>query len=121
MSQAKFEKAVAIVKALPPNGPIKPTDDDKLAVSFALPPLSPAMETISNALTDLSFSFHSFTSTSNRVSSESAATKGQGPRDGTDELNAVNRDCRRCERCPTWAVGLCGKGEMVCPDSSGYH
>ncbi len=31
--QAQFDKAVAIVKALPPDGPVKPTQDDQLAVS----------------------------------------------------------------------------------------
>jgi hypothetical protein len=36
MSQAQFDKAVAIVKALPPNGSVKPTQDDQLAVSFGL-------------------------------------------------------------------------------------
>ena len=30
---AQFDKAVAIVKALPPDGPVKPSQDDQLAVS----------------------------------------------------------------------------------------
>ena len=36
MSQAKFDKAVAIVQALPKDGPIKPTTDDQLFVRRAL-------------------------------------------------------------------------------------
>lgn len=32
-SKAQFDKAVAIVKGLPEDGPVKPTQDDKLAVS----------------------------------------------------------------------------------------
>jgi diazepam-binding inhibitor (GABA receptor modulating acyl-CoA-binding protein) len=31
--QAQFDKAVAIVKELPPDGPVKPTQDDQLLVS----------------------------------------------------------------------------------------
>ncbi|KAF8907286.1 acyl-CoA-binding protein [Gymnopilus junonius] len=30
MSQAKFDKAVAIIQALPKDGPVKPTQDDQL-------------------------------------------------------------------------------------------
>ncbi|KAF8638315.1 hypothetical protein AX17_002335 [Amanita inopinata Kibby_2008] len=30
MSQAKFEKAVEIVRSLPKDGPVKPSDDDRL-------------------------------------------------------------------------------------------
>ena len=33
---AQFDKAVAIVKALPPDGPVKPSQDDQLAVSGRL-------------------------------------------------------------------------------------
>jgi hypothetical protein len=36
MSQAKFEKAVAIIQALPKDGPIKPTQDDQLVVRYVL-------------------------------------------------------------------------------------
>lgn len=32
MSQAKFDKAVQIVQALPKDGPIKPSQDDQLYV-----------------------------------------------------------------------------------------
>jgi hypothetical protein len=32
MSQTQFDKAVAIVQALPKDGPIKPTQDDQLTV-----------------------------------------------------------------------------------------
>lgn len=32
-TKAQFDKAVAIVKGLPEDGPVKPTQDDKLAVS----------------------------------------------------------------------------------------
>jgi hypothetical protein len=32
MSKAQFDKAVAIVQALPKDGPIKPTQDDQLTV-----------------------------------------------------------------------------------------
>ena len=47
MSQAQFDKAVAIVGALPPTGDVKPSDDDKLTVSptrptSLLPPLLPS-------------------------------------------------------------------------------
>ncbi|KAF7965952.1 hypothetical protein HWV62_2334 [Athelia sp. TMB] len=35
MSQAKFEKAVATVQALPKDGPIKPTQDQQLVVCVA--------------------------------------------------------------------------------------
>ena len=31
-SKAQFDKAVAIVKALPADGPVKPSQDDQLAV-----------------------------------------------------------------------------------------
>ena len=31
--KAQFDKAVIVVKALPPDGPVKPTQDDQLAVS----------------------------------------------------------------------------------------
>lgn len=33
MSQAKFNKAVEIVQALPKDGPVKPSQDDQLYVS----------------------------------------------------------------------------------------
>ncbi|KAH7341938.1 Acbp from Moniliophthora Perniciosa [Rhizoctonia solani] len=33
MTQAKFDKAVAIVQDLPKEGPVQPSQDDKLAVS----------------------------------------------------------------------------------------
>jgi len=33
MSQAQFDKAVQIVSKLPPDGPAKPSDDDRLYVS----------------------------------------------------------------------------------------
>lgn len=35
MSEAKFDKAVATVQALPKDGPIKPSQDQQLAVSSA--------------------------------------------------------------------------------------
>ena len=36
-TKAQFEKAVTIVKALPPDGPVKPSQDDQLAVSVLIP------------------------------------------------------------------------------------
>jgi len=33
MTEAKFEKAVAIIQALPKNGPIQPSTDERLYVS----------------------------------------------------------------------------------------
>lgn len=34
MSQAKFDKAVAIVQSLPKDGPIKPSQEDQLTVRY---------------------------------------------------------------------------------------
>lgn len=40
-TKAQFDKAVAIVKGLPEDGPVKPTQEDKLAVSpYASSPLT---------------------------------------------------------------------------------
>ena len=36
MSQAKFDKAVAIIQGLPKDGPIKPSQDDQLYVSLKI-------------------------------------------------------------------------------------
>ncbi|KJE05036.1 long-chain fatty acid transporter, partial [Cryptococcus gattii NT-10] len=44
-TKAQFDKAVAIVKGLPEDGPVKPTQEDKLAVSpYASSPLTTANE-----------------------------------------------------------------------------
>ncbi|KAJ8480839.1 hypothetical protein ONZ51_g6399 [Trametes cubensis] len=42
MSQAKFEKAVAIVQSLPKEGPIQPTQEEQLYVLLYLRPGLPA-------------------------------------------------------------------------------
>ena len=37
-TKAQFDKAVAIIKALPEDGPVKPSQDEQLAVSNVLRP-----------------------------------------------------------------------------------
>lgn len=97
MSKAKFDKAVAIIGGLPKNGPIKPSQDDQLYVSFGYALWPWAI---------LNDPFLSSTNTSNKVSPRDCQVERS---DMTDRFSQLGRQ----HNAPAWYAWLYWKGEMV--------
>lgn len=52
--QKQFDRAVAIVKELPPDGPVKPSQDQQLDVRFSLAPYVPWFSRLMDSFTPTS-------------------------------------------------------------------